>query len=43
MSVLGDAADVIPVIKFLPHTLQYMAVEGSDCLHDPFSQLWHVA
>jgi hypothetical protein len=39
MSTLGDAADVNPLIKFLPHTLQHLAVEGSDCLHDPFSQL----
>jgi hypothetical protein len=35
MSTLGDAADVNPVIKFLPHTLQYLAVNISDCLHDP--------
>jgi hypothetical protein len=40
MSTLGDAADVSPVIKFLPHTLQHLAVESSDCLHDPLSQLW---
>ena len=25
MSTLGDAADVNPVIKFLPHTLQHLA------------------
>jgi hypothetical protein len=33
MSTLGDAADVNPVIKFLPHTLQHLAVDSSDCLH----------
>jgi hypothetical protein len=26
-SPLGDAADVNPVIKFLPHTLQHLAVD----------------
>jgi hypothetical protein len=40
MSTLGDAADVNPVIKFLPHMLQHLAVDSSDCLHDPSSQLW---
>jgi hypothetical protein len=40
MSTLGDVADVNPVIKFLPHTLQHLAVYSSDCLHDPLSQLW---
>jgi hypothetical protein len=40
MSNLGDAADVNPVIKFLPHALQHLAVHTSDCLHDPSSQLW---
>jgi hypothetical protein len=39
-STLGDAADVKPVIKFLPHTLQHLAVDSSDCPHDPSSQLW---
>jgi hypothetical protein len=39
MSTLGDAADVNPVIKFLPHTLQHLAAESSDCLYDPLSQL----
>jgi hypothetical protein len=35
MSTLGDATDVNPVIKFLPHTLQqYLAVGSSDCLHE---------
>jgi hypothetical protein len=34
MSTLGDAADVNPVIKFLPHTLQHLAVDSSDCLQD---------
>jgi hypothetical protein len=33
MSTLGDAADVNPVIKFLPHTWQHLAVDSSDCLH----------
>jgi hypothetical protein len=37
---LGDAADVNPVIKFLPHTLQHLVVDSSNCLHDPSSQLW---
>jgi hypothetical protein len=32
MSTLGDAADVNTVIKFLPHTLQHLAVNSSDCL-----------
>jgi hypothetical protein len=32
--------DVNPVTKFLPHTLQHLAVNSSDCLHDPLSQLW---
>ena len=40
MCTLGDAADVNPVIKFLRHALQHLAVDSSDCLHDPFSQLW---
>jgi len=40
MSTLGDAADVNPVIKFLPQTLQHLAIDSSDCLHDPLSQLW---
>jgi hypothetical protein len=39
MSTLGDAADVNSVIKFLPHTLQYLAVDSSDCLHDLLSLL----
>jgi hypothetical protein len=40
MSTFGDSADVNPVIKFLPRTLQYLAVDSSDCLHDPLLQLW---
>jgi hypothetical protein len=40
MSTLGDAADVNPVIKFLPHMLQHLAVNNSDYLHEPLSQLW---
>jgi hypothetical protein len=40
ISTLPDAADVNPVIKFLPHTLQYLVVDSSDCLHDLSSQLW---
>jgi hypothetical protein len=40
MSTLGDVADVNPVIKFLPYTLQHLAVDSSDCLYDPLSQLW---
>jgi hypothetical protein len=40
MSTLGDEADVNPLIKFLSHTLQHPAVDSSDCLHDPLSQLW---
>jgi hypothetical protein len=40
MSTLGDAADINPVIKFLPHMLQRLVVNSSDCLHDPSSQLW---
>jgi hypothetical protein len=40
MSTFGDVADVNPVNKFLPHTLQHMAVDSSDYLHDPSSQLW---
>jgi hypothetical protein len=40
MFTLGDAADVNPVIKFLPHTLQHLAADSSDCLQDPLSQLW---
>jgi hypothetical protein len=39
MSTLGDSADANPVIKFLPHTLQYLAVDSSDCLQDHSSQL----
>jgi hypothetical protein len=35
MSTLGDAADVNPEIKFLPHTLQHLAVDSNDYLHDP--------
>jgi hypothetical protein len=40
MSTLGGATDVNPVIKFLPTTLQHLAVDSSDYLHDPSSQLW---
>jgi hypothetical protein len=40
MSTLGDAADINPVIKFLPHMLQHLTVNSSDCLHNPLSQLW---
>jgi hypothetical protein len=39
MSTLGDTAYVNLVIKFLPHTLQHLAVDSSECLHDPSSQL----
>jgi hypothetical protein len=42
MSTFGDAADVNPVIKVLPHTLQHLAIDSSDYLHDPSSQLWSV-
>jgi hypothetical protein len=31
MSTLGDAADVNPVIKFLPHMLQHLAVDSNVC------------
>jgi hypothetical protein len=24
----------------LPYMLQHLAVDNSDCLHDPLSQLW---
>jgi hypothetical protein len=41
MSTVGDAADVNPVITFLPHTLQHLTVDSSDCLHDPSAQLWY--
>jgi hypothetical protein len=40
MSAFGDAADVNPVIYILPHTLQHLAVDSSDCFHDISSQLW---
>jgi hypothetical protein len=40
MYMLGDEEDVNPVIKFLPHTLQHLAIDSSDCFHDPASQLW---
>jgi hypothetical protein len=40
MFTLGDAADANPLIKILSHTLQNLAVDSSDCLHDPLSQLW---
>jgi hypothetical protein len=30
MSTFGDAADVNPVISFLPHTLQHLVVDSSD-------------
>jgi hypothetical protein len=40
MSTLGAGADVNPVIKFLPHTLQHLVVDSSDCFQDPLSQLW---
>jgi hypothetical protein len=40
MSTLGHAADVNLVMKFLPHTLQHLVVDSSDCLQDPLSQLW---
>jgi hypothetical protein len=38
MSTLGE--DINPLIKFLPHVLQHLAVDSSDCFHDPSSQLW---
>jgi hypothetical protein len=38
-STLGDATEVNPVIKFLPHTLQHLAVDSRDFLYDPLSQL----
>jgi hypothetical protein len=38
ISTLGDAADVNPVIKLLPFTLQHLSVDSSDCLQDPS---WH--
>jgi hypothetical protein len=41
-STLGDAEDVKLLIKLLPHTLQHLAVDSSDCLHDPLSQLWQI-
>jgi hypothetical protein len=37
MSILGDAAVINPVIKFLSHVLQHLAVDSSDCLHDPIN------
>jgi hypothetical protein len=40
MSTINDAENVNPVIKFLPHTLQHLAVDSSDCIHDDLSQLW---
>jgi hypothetical protein len=40
MSTLGDAADVNPVMNFLPHTMQYLVVNSSYCLPEFFSQLW---
>jgi hypothetical protein len=40
MSTLGDVADVNLSIKFLPHTLQHLVINSSDCLHDPLWQLW---
>jgi hypothetical protein len=40
MSTLSDAADVNPVVKFLPHMLQHLVVNSSDCLQNPLSQLW---
>jgi hypothetical protein len=40
MCTLGDAAGVNPVINFLPHKLQNLAVDSSDNLDDPSSQLW---
>jgi hypothetical protein len=30
MATLGDAADENPVIKFLPHTLQHLAIDSSE-------------
>jgi len=32
MCTLGDTADVNPVIKFLRHALQHLAVDSSECL-----------
>jgi hypothetical protein len=40
ISTLGDATDVNPEIKILPHTLQHLAVDSSDCLHDPLLHMW---
>ena len=40
MSTLGDAANVKPAIKFLPHKLQHLSVDSSDRLQNPSSQVW---
>jgi hypothetical protein len=39
MSTLGDVAGVSPFIKLLPHMVQHVVVDSSDCLNDPLSQL----
>jgi hypothetical protein len=31
MSTLGKAAYVNPVIKFLPHIMQHLAIDSSEC------------
>ena len=40
MSTLGDAADINPVIKFLPHTLHCVAGNWFQDLHLPRRQGW---
>ena len=40
MCTLGEAAYVNPVIKFLRHALNHLAVDSSDCLQDTLLQLW---
>jgi hypothetical protein len=40
ISIFGNAAGVNPIIKFLPHTLQHLAVDSSDFIHDLSSLLW---
>jgi hypothetical protein len=41
----ADEAGINSVMKFLPHTLEHLRVNRSDCLHDPLSQMlyimWH--
>ena len=42
MCTLGDAKDINSEIKFLPHSLQHIRIDCSDCMFDPFFHLCYI-